>query len=88
MVGFIAATLTTFSFVPQAYKVIKTKDVEGISLVMYIMFTIGVALWIIHGLKIGDFAVVGANCITLVFALIILTYKIKYLKKPERKSGF
>lgn len=78
MVGTTAAILTTISFVPQAYQVIKTKDTSGISLGMYIAFVLGVFLWIIHGIKIQDMKLIGANAITFVFASIILTYKIKY----------
>ena len=78
MVGTTAAILTTISFVPQAYQVIKTKDTSGISLGMYIAFVLGVFLWIIHGIKIQDMILIGANAITFVFASIILTYKIKY----------
>lgn len=78
MIGTIAAILTTLSFVPQAYQVIKTKDTSGISLGMYIAFVIGVFLWIIHGINIQDYNLIGANTITFIFASIILTYKIKY----------
>lgn len=60
------------------YQVIKTKDTSGISLGMYIAFVLGVFLWIIHGIKIQDMNLIGANAITFVFASIILTYKIKY----------
>lgn len=78
MIGTIAAVLTTLSFVPQAYQVIKTKDTSGISLGMYIAFVIGVFLWIIHEVNIQDYNLIGANAITFIFASIILTYKIKY----------
>ena len=78
MIGTIAAILTTLSFVPQAYQVIKTKDTSGISLGMYIAFVIGVFLWIIHGINIQDYNLIGANAITFIFASIILTYKIRY----------
>ena len=78
MVGTIAAILTTISFMPQAYQVIKTKDTSGISLGMYIAFVLGVFLWIIHGMKIQDMILIGAYAITFVFDSIILTYKIKY----------
>lgn len=78
MIGTIAAILTTLSFVPQAYQVIKTKDTSGISLGMYIAFVIGVFLWSIHGINIQDYNLIGANAITFIFASIILTYKIKY----------
>ena len=78
MICKIAAFLTTLSFLPQAYQVIKTKDTSGISLGMYTMFVIGVFLWIIHGWNIQDYNLVGANAITFIFASIILIYKIKY----------
>ena len=78
MIGFIAAILTTLSFVPQAWQIIKTRDTSGISLGMYSMFVTGVFLWLIHGWNIHDYAVISANGITLVLASIILVYKIKY----------
>ena len=77
MIGFIAAILTTLSFVPQAWQIIKTRDTSGISLGMYSMFVTGVFLWLIHGWNIQDYAVISANGITLVLASIILFYKIK-----------
>ncbi|MGL5978177.1 MAG: SemiSWEET transporter [Erysipelotrichaceae bacterium] len=78
MIGFFAACLTTISFVPQAVKVIKTKDTSGISLLMYSMFVAGVAMWIVHGYIQQDYALIGANMITLCLASIVLTYKLKY----------
>lgn len=78
MIGTIAAILTTLSFLPQAYQVIKTKDTSSISLGMYTMFVFGVFLWIIHGWNIQDYNLIGANTITFVLASIILTYKIIY----------
>ena len=78
MIGIIAALLTTLSFVPQAWQVIKTKDTSGISLGMYTMFVIGVFLWMIHGFNIQDYAVIGANAVTFFLASIILIFKIKY----------
>lgn len=77
-IGVIAAILTTLSFVPQAIKVIKTKDTSGISLLMYSMFVIGVFLWVVHGINIKDYPLIFANAITFCFAAIILSYKIKY----------
>lgn len=78
MIGVAAALLTTFSFVPQAIQVIKTKDTSGISLGMYSMFVVGVFLWTIHGYMIGDIAVIMANVVTFALACIIFTFKIKY----------
>ncbi|MBO7476426.1 MAG: SemiSWEET family sugar transporter [Salinivirgaceae bacterium] len=78
IVGYIAAVLTTISFVPQAAKIIKTKDTKSISLVMYALFSIGVLCWLIYGIVTRTLPVVLANGITLCFASVILAYKIKY----------
>ena len=71
-IGFLAATLTTVSFVPQAWLVIRTRRTGGISLLMYSLFVAGVALWLIYGLIIGAMPVVIANAVTLVLAATIL----------------
>ncbi len=81
LIGLIAAFGTTFSFLPQAIKIIKTKNTEGISLSMYLMFTVGVFLWLIYGYMKGDMPVMIANGITLILAGIILFLKMKY--KPK-----
>ena len=77
IIGTIAASLTTISFMPQALKTIKTKDTGAISLAMYLFFTIGVFFWIIFGILIKANIVVIANIITFIFAFIILFVKIK-----------
>ena len=78
IVGYCAALGTTISFLPQAVKTIQTKDTSGISFSMYALFTIGTALWLMYGLMSGSWPVAVANAITLIFASIILIYKIKY----------
>ena len=78
IIGAIAACLTTFSFVPQVVKVIKTKDTSGISLLMYLMSCLGIFLWMVHGLMIKDSALFYANLVTFILALIIVVYKLKY----------
>ncbi len=77
-IGFTAAILTTLSFLPQAIKTIKTRNTKDLSLTMYSIFSIGVMLWFIYGIFINDLPVIIANAVTLVFALVILLYKIKY----------
>jgi MtN3 and saliva related transmembrane protein len=77
-VGFTAATLTTVSFVPQAWHTFRTRDVSGISLGMYGTFTAGVACWLVYGLLLGAWPIVIANCITLTLAAAILVMKLCY----------
>ena len=76
--GYLAAVGTTISFLPQAIKTIQTKNTAGISLAMYGLFTAGTLCWLIYGILSGSLPVAIANAITLVFASIILIYKIRY----------
>lgn len=78
IIGFAAAILTTGSFLPQALKTIRTKDTSGISLFMYSLFALGTLLWFLFGLFSNNMPVMIANAVTLIFASIILVYKIKY----------
>ncbi|HMS26729.1 MAG TPA: SemiSWEET transporter [Burkholderiaceae bacterium] len=77
-IGYLAATLTTASFVPQAWHTFRTKDVSGISLGMYSAFTVGIALWLVYGLLLSAWPIVIANAITLVLASLILGMKLRY----------
>ncbi|WP_341909546.1 SemiSWEET transporter [Polaromonas sp. YR568] len=77
-VGYIAATLTTLSFAPQAWLTFRTRDVSGISLGMYSAFTLGVALWLAYGWMVGAWPIVVANGITLLLAMAILGMKLVY----------
>ena len=78
VIGYLAAFGTTISFLPQAIKTIQTKDTSGISLLMYSFFTLGTLLWLTYGVLSHDLPVAVANAITLLFASIILVYKIRY----------
>jgi MtN3 and saliva related transmembrane protein len=82
-VGYAAATLTTASFVPQVWLTWRTKDVSGISLGMYSVFTLGVALWLLYGLGLGAWPVTIANLVTLVLALAILVMKLRYGRRSR-----
>ena len=77
-IGYFSAFLTTFAFVPQAYHSWKTRDLSGVSLPMYSLFTAGVTGWIVYGLKIGSWPVILANIITLILACIVLILKLKH----------
>ena len=78
IVGFIAAVLTTISFLPQALRVWRTRETRGISLGMYSVFSTGVALWVLYGLLAPSYPVLIANLVTLVFAVSILVMKVRY----------
>jgi MtN3 and saliva related transmembrane protein len=75
-IGYLAATLTTVSFVPQAWLIFKTRDVRGISLGMYSAFTAGISLWLAYGILISAWPIVIANTITLLLAAGILGMRV------------
>jgi len=77
-VGLAAALCTTGAFVPQAWRTIKTKDTSGISLWMYVIFTLGVFLWLAYGIAIDNFPIIAANAVTFALAFTILCFKLKY----------
>jgi len=77
-IGSIAAVLTTASFVPQAWHSFKTRDVSGISLGMYSVFTLGVALWLLYGVLLQSWPLMIANSITLMLAAAILVMKLRF----------
>lgn len=74
--GYPAAFLTTIAFVPQAWQSWRTRDLSGISLPMYTLFTMGVALWLCYGIAIGSLPVIVANSVTLLLAAVVLWLKI------------
>ncbi len=77
-VGSAAACLTTASFMPQAWHTFRSRDVSGISLTMYSLFTLGVALWLVYGILLLAWPIIIANVITTSLALMILVMKLKY----------
>jgi len=84
LIGFLAATLTTISFIPQAWKVIKTNDTEAISFGMYATFVTGVFFWLIYGIVLMQMPIIVANTITIILSGFIL-YK-KALDIRRRKE--
>lgn len=74
--GYAAATLTTASFLPQAWLTFRTRDVSGISLAMYSVFTLGIVGWLVYGLLLQAWPIVVANAITFVLSAGILAMKL------------
>jgi MtN3 and saliva related transmembrane protein len=83
LTGYLAATLTTVAFVPQALKALRERDTRSLSLGMYVTFTTGVVLWAVYGYRREDWAIVLANAVTGTLCLVILGLKIREsLSKP------
>jgi len=83
IIGSLAAFLTTASFLPQAIKVLRTRETAAISLVMYSMFTAGVTFWGIYGVMTMQWSIIIANAVTVVLASIILGMKVRSVLKAR-----
>ncbi|HNO23983.1 MAG TPA: SemiSWEET transporter [Leptospiraceae bacterium] len=77
IIGYIGAALTTAAFLPQALRVIQTKQTRDISRNMYILLTAGICFWLVYGFMKNSVPILLANSVTLVFSLMILFYKLK-----------
>ncbi|WP_284177882.1 SemiSWEET transporter [Rhabdaerophilum sp. SD176] len=78
LIGGVAAVITTLCWVPQAIKVIRTRDTRSLSLIMYLMLAVGIALWLVYGLLILSWPLIGANLVTLVLVVTILAMKLRF----------
>ena len=80
--GYLAATLTTAAFLPQAWLTFRSRDASGISLAMYSVFTFGIAMWLAYGVLLRAWPIVIANAVTLLLATGILAMKLRLTDKP------
>ncbi len=81
IIGIIAALCTTSGFIPQIIRGVRTKKLEDISPVMYFFLIFGLFLWLLYGVHLKDAIIVGANAVGLVFSIVILTLRYKYLRQ-------
>jgi MtN3 and saliva related transmembrane protein len=78
LLGAIAGILTTLAFVPQVWRVWKTRSTRDISLGMYLVFTAGVGFWLAYGLVLGAWPIVVANSVTLMLTGTVLALKLRH----------
>lgn len=78
LVGATGAVLTTLCWLPQALKVIREKETRALSLPATVAFSLGVVLWLVYGLAIGDWPLIGSNAVTLALMVPILAMKLRY----------
>ncbi len=76
LIGYVAAVLTTIAFVPQALTSWRTRNLSGVSLPMYSIFTAGVAMWLAYGVMLGSSPIIVANSITLALSGTVLALKV------------
>lgn len=82
-IGLAAGVLTTVAFVPQLLKIYATKSGRDVSARMFVIFSIGVALWLTYGLMIRSLPMIVANSVTLLLAFAILGLKLRYARRDR-----
>ena len=78
IIGSVAAFLTTIAFVPQVIKIWRSRSAADISLPMYVVFTLGVTLWLAYGVLLGALPIIIANCVTMLLSVSVVAMKLRW----------
>ena len=78
ILGYVAGAVTTTSLVPQVMKIWKTKSARDVSLGMFLIFSIGISLWIAYGVFLHSMPIIVANAVSLLLGFIVLGLKLKF----------
>jgi len=78
IIGILAGTFTTISFLPQVIKAYQSKHTKDLSMLMFVVFSIGLVLWIVYGIILKALPVILANSVTLLLCLYLIYLKLKY----------
>ena len=78
LIGASAATLTTLCWIPQALKILRTGHTQGVSLLTYTVFAIGLTLWLAYGVLLGSWPIIGSNVVTLALVIPIILLKLHH----------
>ena len=81
IVGIIAAICTTSGFIPQIIRGLRTKRLDDVSPVMCILLIFGLSLWLSYGIHIEDMIIIVANAFGVLFSVIIITLRFKYMRQ-------
>lgn len=87
VIGLVAGLLTTTAFIPQVWKIYRTKSGKDISARMISLFTAGLVLWLIYGILLRSLPVILSNAVTLALSLAIIALKIRYRQRPRGEEG-
>jgi MtN3 and saliva related transmembrane protein len=85
VLGFVAAFCTTAAFVPQLVRVVRLRSAHDISLPTFLMFSVGVFLWLLYGIYTGSKPVIASNTVTLALSVSILVLKLRYDRNALRE---
>jgi MtN3 and saliva related transmembrane protein len=77
-VGMVGATLTTVCWLPQAIKILRSRETRAISLTSNVAFTVGLVFWLAYGLALMDWPLIASNVVTLALMLVIVSLKLRH----------
>lgn len=83
-VGYAAGTLTTIAFLPQLLHVWQTKRADDLHWGMLVIFTVGIALWLIYGISLRLLPVILPNTVTLALQAAIIFLKMRYTRRAGK----
>ena len=78
ILGLVAGTITSITFIPQVVKIWQTKSAKDLSVMMLLLLMLGVVLWLIYGLVVMSAAIIYTNSMVLAMSLIMLYFKLKF----------
>ena len=88
VLGYVAGALTTFAFLPQVLRIVRTRSAADVSWGMITMFCVGVSLWLWYGIRLDSLPLIVANGVTLVLVLTMFILKLRFgSRKPPRQRG-
>jgi len=86
-IGLVAGLLTTTAFIPQVWKIYRTKSGKDISGRMFSLFSFGIVLWLVYGILLKSVPLILSNAVTLILSLTILWLKIRYRRSSIDKGA-
>ena len=86
-IGLVAGLLTTTAFIPQVWKIYRTKSGKDISGRMFSLFSFGIVLWLVYGILLKSVPLILSNVVTLILSLTILWLKIRYRRSSIDKGA-
>jgi MtN3 and saliva related transmembrane protein len=78
IIGLMAGSLTTAAFLPQVLKTWRSRSAKDLSLGMFLLFCLGVVLWLVYGFAVNDLPLIAANLLTLLLAMTLLFFKLRF----------
>lgn len=82
IIGTVAALLTTFGFIPQIIKMLRTKSAKDVSIATLFQFSLGVILWTLYGIHLGDVIIIAANAISFIILVVAIAFFYHYNRIP------